>query len=254
MFNVGAQLRKTRKKANLTLDQLAASSGVDRGTISRIELGHVSPRIDTISFLCEAMNTTVSSFFDSSEGFWVSDGAALLPTAAPKVAETIPANAPETPAAARNGFLFPLGGDQPKPAMEGYWPVPSSFWRGLLEVLERFEILVKNSHEMIMVQDRAGTILYASPPSEQMLGLRPQELVGRKVQEILHPRDLARYLETFASLDRLSGISLSLEYRLQHKNGSWCWMSSKLTSQLENPSIRAVVVNALLIQAPEPSK
>ena len=67
MFNVGSHLRKLRRKSNLTLDQLAASSGVDRGTISRIELGHVSPRIDTISFLCEAMGTSLSHFFGAPD-------------------------------------------------------------------------------------------------------------------------------------------------------------------------------------------
>ena len=67
MLNIGLQLRKTRKRCNLTLDQLAGSSGVDRGTISRIELGRVSPRIDTIGFLCEAMNTSLSHFFGLPE-------------------------------------------------------------------------------------------------------------------------------------------------------------------------------------------
>ena len=54
-------------RSNFTLDQLASTSGVDRGTISRIELGHVSPRIDTISFLCEAMGASLSQFFGSPD-------------------------------------------------------------------------------------------------------------------------------------------------------------------------------------------
>ena len=67
MFNTGAQLRKSRKRSSFTLDQLAAKSGIDRGTISRIELGHVSPRIDTLDFLCQAMNTTLADFFASDD-------------------------------------------------------------------------------------------------------------------------------------------------------------------------------------------
>jgi transcriptional regulator with XRE-family HTH domain len=125
MFNVGSQLRKVRRRSNLTLDQLAASSGVDRGTISRIELGHVSPRIDTISFLCEAMGTNLNAFFGAPE--------ADPPPAAPEP----PPAAPRQHAAA-----VPARSEG-----DGYWPVPTSLWHGLLEVLDRFEALVKNSSD-----------------------------------------------------------------------------------------------------------
>ena len=165
MFNVGAQLRKTRKKSNLTLDQLAASSGVDRGTISRIELGHVSPRIDTIGFLCEAMNTTVGSFFDLTDPAEIAAGGSRRSWPGPLASE---ADLALDRGAGREEPPFLLEG--PPPPMEGYWPVPSSFWRGLLEVLERFEVLIKNSREMILVKDSSGTILYISPPCEQILG------------------------------------------------------------------------------------
>src|SRR5208283_6044234 len=119
MFNVGLQLRRIRKKTNLTLDQLAASSGVDRGTISRIELGHVSPRIDTISFLCEAMGTNLALFFD---------GEGEQPEARGTTPEP-PADPPET--AGADGFQ--ASARMPRADPEGYWPVPSSFWQGLLE-------------------------------------------------------------------------------------------------------------------------
>ena len=242
MFNVGAQLRKTRKASNLTLDQLAASSGVDRGTISRIELGHVSPRIDTIGFLCEAMNTNLSLFFGLAEaGFEGQDGpcAPPLPAEAPSPADPALEESPREPQT--------IAAAAPAP-MEGYWPVPSSFWKGLLEVLERFEILVKHSREMILVEDRLGGILYTSPPCEQILGLRPQDLVGRSFQSLIHPEDLARYQECFAAVSALPGESLTLSFRFRHKDESWCLVSSKFTNHLNNPCICAVVVNALLVQ------
>jgi PAS domain S-box-containing protein len=248
MFNVGTQLRKTRKKANLTLDQLASSSGVDRGTISRIELGHVSPRIDTISFLCEAMDTDLSAFFGLTEaGAPEAQEGYGGPKAPPANGHTEPLPAEDR--SHRIEFPFPME-PAPHAALEGYWPVPSSFWRGLLEVLERFEILVKNSREMILVKDSAGHILYTSPPCEQVLGLRPQDLVGQKIQPLIHPEDLAAYEACVASLSVSPGESRTLTYRMRHRDESWCWISSRLTNQLENPSIRALVVNSLQVQAP----
>ena len=241
MFNIGLQLRKTRKKCNLTLDQLAASSGVDRGTISRIELGHVSPRIDTIGFLCEAMDTSLSHFFGLPEGGNAPEGEPLQATFGSR-----PADGSGADGALKLDLPFPAEGGV-RPPLEGYWPVPSTFWRGLLEVLERFEILVKNSHEVILVQERSGLLLYLSPPCEEILGFRPQDLVGHRLQSLVHPEDLPGFQACLDTLVQLPGSSLSLEYRLRTKEGGWCPIASKFTNQLDNPNIRAVVVNAITL-------
>ncbi|MDR3672899.1 MAG: PAS domain-containing protein [Holophaga sp.] len=242
MFNVGSQLRKLRRKSNLTLDQLAASSGVDRGTISRIELGHVSPRIDTISFLCEAMGTTLNQFFGAQDPL----------AAAPPTAQALAERPPAPPAA------DPEGPPSPGPAraeIEGYWPVPSSLWHGLLEVVDRFEALVKNSNELILVQDGAGFVLYASPSSEAILGQRSQDLVGCHCWSLLHPADLPRYeqLVTGLSLNSNGNGTGRLDYRMRHRDGSWHWFSSKFSNQFHSPNILALVINSLEIPAPGPA-
>ena len=231
MFNVGSQLRKIRRKSNLTLDQLAASSGVDRGTISRIELGHVSPRIDTISFLCEAMGTTLSAFFGAPEPV---PGEPPAPPAPPPPSAT----APEGPGKSDN---------------DGYWPVPTALWHGLLEVLDRFEALVKNSSELILVQDRAGFILYASPSSEAILGLRSPDLVGRHCWSLMHPADLPRFEALIESLAHRANGTGQMAYRMRHKDGSWCWIAMKFSNQFHNRSIQALVLNGLETQAPNPA-
>jgi PAS domain S-box-containing protein len=231
MFNVGSQLRRLRRKSNLTLDQLAASSGVDRGTISRIELGHVSPRIDTISFLCEAMGTSLSLFFGTPEA--AAPQAARAPSLAPAAAAGPRKGAPQGPVRAES---------------EGYWPVPSSLWHGLLEVVDRFEALVKNSNELILVQDESGFILYASPSCESILGLRSQDLVGCHCWSLLHPADLPGFEHLVAQLSlRVNGTG-QLDYRMRHKDGSWHRFASKFSNQLHNPNILALVINSLEIQ------
>ncbi len=239
MFNVGSQLRKLRRRSNLTLDQLATSSGVDRGTISRIELGHVSPRIDTISFLCEAMGTSLSSFFGGPE--------------APPDAQTVAPSRPESEAElepSSPGGRPPVLVGPGKTETDGYWPVPSSLWHGLLEVLDRFEALVKNSSELILVQDPSGYILYASPSCETILGLRSPDLVGRHCWSLLHPADLPGFEELVAALaQKPNGIG-RMDYRMRHRDGSWRWISMKFSNQITNPSIQALVLNGLERQNP----
>lgn len=230
----------------MTLDQLAASSGVDRGTISRIELGHVSPRIDTILFLCKAMNTTLSSFFgemrpqeaDGVDGVDGVDGHHLAAAAQ----DGIRVPDPRQPAQPLPGF--------PRTDVDGYWPVPSTFWHGLMEVLERFEVLIKNGRELVLVKDLAGTLLYASPPCETILGYKPAELVGQKLESLVHPDFQAAYeaMVGLATARPQAGVPLILDLQLRCKDHSWRRISAKFTNQLGNPSIRAIVINALDLQ------
>jgi PAS domain S-box-containing protein len=219
------------------LDQLATSSGVDRGTISRIELGHVSPRIDTISFLCEAMGTSLSGFFGGPE--------------APAEAQTVapPPEAAE-PATMSPTRVPPMPVGPGKTETDGYWPVPSSLWHGLLEVLDRFEALVKNSSELILVQDQSGYILYASPSCETILGLRSPDLVGRHCWSLLHPADLPGFEERVAALAQKPNGTGRMDYRMRHRDGSWRWIAMKFSNQLNNPSIQALVLNGLERQSP----
>jgi PAS domain S-box-containing protein len=226
MFDVGAQLRKTRRKAKLTLDQLAATSGVDRGTISRIELGHVSPRIETIRFLCEAMGTSLTDFFGGE------------PAAAP-----VPLALPAAPAPP------PAAAGTPRIETDAYWPVPASFWRGLLEVQERFEVLVRNSSELILVLDQDGFIRYASPASAGILGLRSSDLVGQHSWALIHPGDLRTFEDLLERLRPVANATARMDCRMRDRNGDWHLTACRFSNHSHNPNVLAVVVNALEITA-----
>jgi len=54
--NFGKKLSKIRNEKNLTQDQLAEQTGVDRVTISRIENGKFSPGLDVLNRIAIAMN------------------------------------------------------------------------------------------------------------------------------------------------------------------------------------------------------
>lgn len=62
---VANQLRKLRIKSNLSQEDLATRAGIDRKTINRIENGHFSPTLDTITRLCVVLKITPSTLFGS---------------------------------------------------------------------------------------------------------------------------------------------------------------------------------------------
>jgi diguanylate cyclase (GGDEF)-like protein/PAS domain S-box-containing protein len=52
---------------------------------------------------------------------------------------------------------------------------------------ERLTELVRRSSDMIAICDRLGVIRYASPSSEQLLGVAPGELAGQRLDDVLGP-------------------------------------------------------------------
>ena len=52
---LGERIRNARVKARLTQEELASRSGLGRVTLARIELGHQSPRFETLTCIAESL-------------------------------------------------------------------------------------------------------------------------------------------------------------------------------------------------------
>lgn len=64
---IGAKLRAARKARGFTLDQLAASAGLTKGFLSRVERDETSLSVASLITLCEVMSLDVGSLFTVSE-------------------------------------------------------------------------------------------------------------------------------------------------------------------------------------------
>lgn len=60
---IGSKLRAARKANGYTLDQLAVSSGLTKGFLSRIERDETSPSVASLITLCEVMSIDVGTLF-----------------------------------------------------------------------------------------------------------------------------------------------------------------------------------------------
>jgi transcriptional regulator with XRE-family HTH domain len=70
---VGAQIRQHRQAQHLTIQDVAALSGISRGMLSRIENGQVTPSLDTLARVCGAVGVSLASLFKDYD---LPDGAA----------------------------------------------------------------------------------------------------------------------------------------------------------------------------------
>jgi two-component system sensor histidine kinase/response regulator len=108
----------------------------------------------------------------------------------------------------------------------------------------RFRSLIVNATDLITILTADGTILYESPPIERILGYGGNELVGRNAFDLVHPEDRAA---TWAAFDRALADPEQepmVEFRCQHKDGSWRWLESTGTNLLADENVSGFVVNS----------
>ncbi len=60
---VGATLKNQRQQQRLTIQDIAALSGISRGMLSRIENGQAMPSLDTLARVCQAMGVSLANLF-----------------------------------------------------------------------------------------------------------------------------------------------------------------------------------------------
>lgn len=109
---------------------------------------------------------------------------------------------------------------------------------------QRFRSLVQNAKDIVMLMNADGTVGYLNPAVEEMLGYKPEDIVGTDSFTPVHPDDDARVQGIFANAMSNPGVTSWMELRLQHADGSWRHIETYCTSLLHDPTVRGVVVNS----------
>jgi two-component system cell cycle sensor histidine kinase/response regulator CckA len=113
-----------------------------------------------------------------------------------------------------------------------------------LEALERreehYRSLIENSLDLISILNLDGTIRYASPSHERILGYGLEELVGQNALSFTHADDLENVKAAFARADG----SASVQSRFRHKDGSWRVLESFGRNLSHLAGVNGLVVNS----------
>jgi|GEM_PF-408504 len=109
---------------------------------------------------------------------------------------------------------------------------------------EKFRALAENSSDMIVLLNKSGVISYESPSTSRLLGLSPEERIGERPFESVHPDDLPRVTEVFGELMRNPGAGPGRidDLRLQHRDGSWRTMEATGSAILRGGDVEGIVV------------
>ncbi|MCS6988916.1 MAG: PAS domain S-box protein [Chloroherpetonaceae bacterium] len=116
--------------------------------------------------------------------------------------------------------------------------------RRLLEESERrFRLLIQNSSDITAIVDERGKIAYISPSVEKSLGFPPESLIGKDAFLGVCSEDLPKCRAAFEAILR-DASELRFECRRYHRNGDLKHFEVILNRQLDEPTIRGVIVNA----------
>jgi len=109
---------------------------------------------------------------------------------------------------------------------------------------ERFRALVENSSDALMLLDAEGRVTYMTSSSSRQFGWMPDQMIGRSVFDFVHPDDADAAAARMTEVITSPGKTVTREIRFRHADGSWRIMEGVAVNRLDDPSVRAIVVNA----------
>ncbi|MEG5059257.1 EAL domain-containing protein [Microcoleus sp. A2-C5] len=114
----------------------------------------------------------------------------------------------------------------------------------LRESEQRFRSLIENATDITIIIDGKGIFRYISPSVKRILGYAPHHAIGRSALGTVHPDDCAAIAQTLhKALENPKRSQSPVEYRVRHRNGSWCYVEAVATNLLHDPAVNGIVIN-----------
>jgi hypothetical protein len=113
--------------------------------------------------------------------------------------------------------------------------------RALRSSEERYRLLVENAADVIFLLDAAGIVTFASPSVSRLLGLPPEEVVGRSLREFVREDDAGRLLAAFAETLEKGSAPTMMGLRVRQQDGGWRVVEG-CTARLVGPDGSAGIV------------
>lgn len=97
---------------------------------------------------------------------------------------------------------------------------------------QEYRLLAENASDVVFRCNISGLIEWISPSVATRLGLIPEEMIGQRFRDLLHPDDTDRLDAAWISLN--DGVSLSLEMRIRTTTDGYHWFSVSIHPTLDD--------------------
>lgn len=107
-----------------------------------------------------------------------------------------------------------------------------------------FETLIESTEDTLLLVDKEGFILYASPSCFKQWGYTVEELTGQSIQKLVHPDDSDFFEKVFKEIASTPKKLFKLTYRSLHKEGYYNWLEAQAKNLIREEAIGAILFSA----------
>lgn len=108
---------------------------------------------------------------------------------------------------------------------------------------KRFKALVQEGADLIAIIDLNLVYKYVSPTSTTVLGIPPENFIGRTAADFIHPEDLPEVSRLAGMLATHHQVHIG-PYRFMDNKGEWRWIETRATNLTEDEHIGGIVCNS----------
>ena len=107
----------------------------------------------------------------------------------------------------------------------------------------RFKSLVQHGSDLIAIMDQSLNYIYVNEATETVLGLVPEELIGKNALDFVHNDDRQMLLVLLEDLSANEPLKLP-PFRFTDSEGNYRWIETILTNMTSDPSVNGLVANS----------
>jgi len=108
----------------------------------------------------------------------------------------------------------------------------------------RFRALVQHASDATMILNGDGTIRFASPAAQRVLGRAGAALDGMMLTSLVEPADELVLTTLLEMAQRSSGRAVSATWRARHHDGTIHYLETVATNLSDEPAVAGLVLNA----------
>jgi two-component system sensor histidine kinase UhpB len=106
-----------------------------------------------------------------------------------------------------------------------------------------FRSLIENGSDIILMVERDGGVLYASPSVQRVLGYRGLGLTGGSLFAVVHPGDRAAADDAVSKASERVNVGPPSELRVKHQDGSWRVLEILVSKPVGDTGNAGIVIN-----------